>query len=219
MNAVSIIGGTHGLGHGLAMRLAKANWKVIIGSRKLEKAQRISKEIAETLGGKANVIGYENSRAASEADIVVFAVPFEAQETISEQIKGSLKPGTVVIDVTVPVTKIENRFALIELEESASEKLRRLLPDYVDVVAAFKNVPAKALERISEPLNCDVIVCGDSEKAKKRVFKLIEAIEGARAVDGGSLKNARLLEALSVLLINLCVIHRVDSVGVRLTGF
>ncbi|MCD6443579.1 NADPH-dependent F420 reductase [Candidatus Bathyarchaeota archaeon] len=206
-NPIAIIGGTAGIGYALALRLARAGREVIIGSRFPWKAEYAARTLEEK-AGKAHVTGFKNPEAAAKADIVVLAVPFKAQINIFEGIKDALRPNTVLVDVTIPLKRSKNGCRLIRLKEgSATERLLRLLPENVDLVASFKNVSEHVLKDLSQPLDCDILICGDSDEAKKKVMEVIEDIE-ARPVDCGPLANSYLLEALGVLMINLEILHR-----------
>ena len=54
-------------------------------------------------------------------------------------------------------------------------------------------------------------VCADDEEAKQTVMKLAETINGVRAVDGGGLANARYVEDLTALLLNINRIYKAHS--------
>jgi predicted dinucleotide-binding enzyme len=71
---VGILGGTGKEGAGLALRLGKAGYAVVIGSRDKARALEKATEIARASGG--NVSGGANAEAARDCDIVVVAVPF-----------------------------------------------------------------------------------------------------------------------------------------------
>ena len=47
---IAIVGGTGNEGPGLALRWANAGYRIIIGSRQAEKAQRVAAELNEELG-------------------------------------------------------------------------------------------------------------------------------------------------------------------------
>ena len=59
---IAVIGGTGDEGPGLAIRWAKAGYKVIIGSRQAEKAQNTAAELNQELGTDS-ITGMENSDA------------------------------------------------------------------------------------------------------------------------------------------------------------
>jgi len=100
---------------------------------------------------------------------------------------------------------------------SAAEEVARLMPE-ARVVSAFHTVGAKMLQNIRSPVPCDVVVCGDELEAKQKVIELINHIPGMRAIDGGPLKNSRLVEATVALLVELSRLHKVPGVGLRFEG-
>jgi NADPH-dependent F420 reductase len=101
-------------------------------------------------------------------------------------------------------------------EGSAAQQAAELVPQGVSVVAAFHNTSADILNG-DEAVDCDVIVCSDDAKASKTVRALAAKIPGVRAIDGGKLENARVLEQITALLIGLNIRHKGHS-GIRITG-
>ena len=61
------------------------------------------------------------------------------------------------------------------------------------------------------------MICGDDAAAKTTVVGLTRKIPNLRPVDAGALYNARYVEHITPLLVNINRIHRVHS-GVRITG-
>ena len=56
-------------------------------------------------------------------------------------------------------------------------------------------------------------------QARERIMALCPLVLGLRAVDGGPLSNARIVEQLTALMIGLNIRHRVpEGVGIRFTG-
>ena len=100
---IAILGGTGAEGSGLAYRLAKAGEHIGIGSRDAARAAATAKQLRETLGGGAPVEGMENSAAAAACDVAILTVPFSGAASLLKQLKKIWKPGTVVIDATVPL--------------------------------------------------------------------------------------------------------------------
>jgi len=86
----------------------------------------------------------------------------------------------------------------------------------VTVVAAFQNVSADAMNG-DDPVECDVIVCSDNPDATLVVSDLVAKIPGLRAIDGGKLENARIVEQITALLIGLNIRHKGHG-GIRVTG-
>ncbi len=69
-----------------------------------------------------------------------------------------------------------------------------------------------------DDVDCDVIVCSDDDRARQVASELALKIPGVRAVDGGKLENARIVEAMTALLITLNIRHKVHGAGWRVTG-
>jgi NADPH-dependent F420 reductase len=211
---IAVVGGTGAEGSGLAARFAKAGAQVRIGSRNVEKAW----EAARRMG--AQTTGHTNSDAVAKAGIVILTVPLSAQVETLKSIRGSLAPGAILVDATVPLEiAIGGRVSrLLTLwDGSAAQQAARLLPG-VPVVAAFHALSAEGLAKLDHPLDCDALICGDSVEAKAAVSKLAEMIPGVRPVDAGPLDNARLLESAAALLISLNLRHKVKESGMRITG-
>lgn len=212
--SVAVVGGTGAEGGGLALRFALAGARVHIGSRNLEKAQ----EAALRISGQTT--GHTNEDAAAAASIVVLTVPLSAQVETLKSIRGSLAPGAILVDATVPLeVAIGGRLSrtLTLWDGSAAQQAARILPG-VPVVAAFHALSAEALTKPDRPLDCDTLICGDSVEAKTAVARLAEMIPGVRAIDAGPLENARLLENAAALLISLNLRYKVRESGIRITG-
>ncbi|HKX30211.1 MAG TPA: NADPH-dependent F420 reductase [Blastocatellia bacterium] len=217
---IAIIGGTGDQGKGLALRWARSGWPVIIGSRDVERAQAVAAEVRDAAGGQAAVEGWGNAEAAAGASLVILTVPFAAQIATLKSIGKNLLPGSVLIDVTVPLEPAVGGRPTRMLgvwSGSAAEQCAELAPDGVRVVSAFHNVGAAALADLRHEIECDVIVCGDDKGAKDRVRPLVEAIPGCRYVDGGALANSRTVEAMTALLIGINIRYKTHT-GIRITG-
>ena len=217
---IAILGGTGPEGSGLAYRWARAGEQIVIGSRDAQRAAETARQLRERLGEKAHVEGAENAAAAARSEVVVVTVPFAGHAALLKQLKTIWKPGTIVIDTTVPLAAEVGDAATRMLgvwQGSAAEQARELLPPTVSVVAAFQNLGAARLAT-DEPVDCDVLVCSDDEKAKQVAMELAGKIPGARALNGGKLENARIVESITALLIGLNVRYKVQGGGIRFTG-
>ncbi len=217
---IAIVGGTGPEGRGLALRWARAGKQVIIGSRDPERARTVAQEISTLAGDKAHVEGMENASAVKASRTVVLTIPFVAQADTLKQLKDSFVSGTVVVDTTVPLAAGiggKPTRTLGVWQGSAVQATAELLPEGVKLAAAFQNIGAKAL--LSDaPVESDVIVCSDDAHAKEVASELARAIPGVRAIDGGKLENARTVEQLTALLIQINLRYKSHSAGLRLTG-
>lgn len=221
---IAIIGGTGPAGMGLALRWARAGETIIIGSRDEQRARQTAAEIKAKAGEPANITGMENAAACAAADILMLTVPFEGQASLLKQLKPSIAPGSILIDATVPLAASIGGRASRTLgvwQGSAAEQTAELVPEGVSVVAAFHNLSAELLNNLgtsgNDPLECDVIVCSDDADAAQLTRELAAKIPGVRAVHGGKLENARIVEQVTALLIGLNIRHK-GHAGIRITG-
>jgi NADPH-dependent F420 reductase len=219
MSTIAVLGGTGPEGFGLALRWARAGETVIIGSRDASRAREAAVKLQTTVGDKAKVSGEENRAACATAEIIVLTIPFEGHCPLLKQVKSAIRPGSIVVDTTVPLAASVGGRATRTLgiwEGSAAQQAAELVPPGVSVVAAFHNTSADILNG-EDAVDCDVIVCSDDAAALQTVRTLASKIPGVRAIDGGKLENARILEQITALLIGLNIRHKGHS-GIRITG-
>jgi NADPH-dependent F420 reductase len=217
---IAILGGTGPEGSGLANRLARAGEHIVIGSRDASRALETAQHLRTQIAGAAQIEGAENTAAAAQCEIAVLTVPFSGQAPLLKQLKGVWKPGTIVIDTTVPLaaTVGGSPTRMIGVwQGSAAQAAAELLPPGISIAAAFQNLGAELLAG-EAPIDCDVLVCSDDENARKVAMELAAKIPGVRAWNGGKLENARIVESITALLIGLNIRHKVHSAGVRFTG-
>ncbi|MFM8999151.1 MAG: NADPH-dependent F420 reductase [Actinomycetota bacterium] len=218
---VAIVGGTGAEGRGIALRLASAGHRVVIGSRDVARAAESAASVGATVGRGDAATGLANDAAAAAADVVFLTVPFVAQAEICRAIAPSRRDGAIVCDATSPLaTAIGGKpwETLRPWHGSAAEQAAALLGERVRVVAAFHTIAAGALAALDTPIDSDVLVCGDDADAKAVVGGLIDAIAGLRWVDCGTLAQARIAEQLTALLISVNRAYRVHGAGFRVTG-
>jgi 8-hydroxy-5-deazaflavin:NADPH oxidoreductase len=216
---IAIIGGTGPAGMGLALRWARAGETIIIGSRDMERARKAAAAVQQRIGPHAKVSGMENSAACAAADILMLTVPFEGQASLIKKLKSVMTDGSILIDATVPLAASVGGRASRTLgiwQGSAAQQAAELVPDEVSVVAAFHNLSADLMGG-DDPLDCDVIVCSDDPDAAQLTRELAVKIPGVRAIDGGKLENARIVEQITALLIGINFRHKALS-GIRITG-
>src|ERR1700685_3469333 len=216
---IAILGGTGPAGTGLALRWARAGETIIIGSRDAQRAQQVAAKIKEKAGNQAIVSGMENSAACAATNILVLTVPFEGQATLLKQLKPAIRADSILIDATVALAAGVGGRASRTLgvwQGSAAQQAAELVPKGVSVVAALHNLSADLLNG-DEALDCDVIVCSDDANALQLTRTLAGKLPGVRAIDGGRLENARILEQIPALLIGLNTRHKGHG-GIRITG-
>lgn len=214
---IPIIGGTGALGHGLAVRWARAGQPIVIGSREASRAEEAAARVRSRVAG-AEVEGLQNAEAAAKGPIVLLTVPFRAQSETLTNLKDALADGQLLVDCTVPTAAAVSGRAARTLgvwQGSAAQQAEEMVPEGVTVVSALHTVSAKRLAD-GTPLDEDILVCGDRRADKARVARLIERIEGLRAVNAGALEMARIVETLTPMLISINTRYRAHA-GIRIT--
>ena len=217
---VAIVGGTGALGFGLALRFARAGTPVVIGSRDAERAREAAGRVRERLGDKAPARGAVNQEAVREVPAVFLCVPFRNQSENLTNLRDALAPGQLLVDATVPLAAAIGGRATRVLgvpQGSAAQQAAEMAPEGVRVVSALHTVGAPTLGDLDQPLDEDVLVCGDRRADKREAAELIERIPGLRCVDCGRLEMARIAESLTALLISVNGRYKTHA-GIRLTG-
>jgi predicted dinucleotide-binding enzyme len=136
---------------------------------------------------------------AGWCEIAILAVPFTALDEVVS-IAGEVLGGKTVIDVTNALDP--KKHLAVGFTTSGAEELQRKLPRS-RVVKAWNTGFAKhmATGHLGEQ-RLTAFVAGDDADAKRTALTLARAI-GFDGVDAGPLANARLLEPLAVLNIQL----------------
>jgi len=220
---IAIVGGTGGLGYGLAVRLAAAGEDVVIGSRSADRAKSAAERVKAALGAKlkGSVQGGANAEIVKDASVVMVTVPFPGQADTYKAIKSSIGPGATVIDCTVPLaSEVGGRPTrmLGVWEGSAAQQARSICGRDVSLASGFHTIMAGTLENTELSLDQDVFICGDPD-ARKVAAEVVRFLAGARYVDCGGLETARILESLTALLIGINGRYKLHpGAGLRVTG-
>jgi len=209
---VGILGGTGPQGRGLGRRFAMAGHEVLLGSRDAARAQ----ETAAGLAGAGRVTGVANADA-TDADVVVVAVPYEGHADLLTSLAGALE-GKVVVDCVNPLGfDKQGPFPIEVADGSAAQEAQRILTGST-VVAAFHHVSAVLLDDpdVTE-IPGDVLVLGEDREVVGRVIELAQSIPGARGVYAGRLRLARTVEAFTANLIAVNRRYKTHA-GIAVTG-
>ncbi len=210
---IAILGGTGKEGPGLALRWASVGYKVLIGSRQLEKAQATAADLNARLGGQ-NITGMANADAARAADLCVLTVVQDAHQAALESL-GNALDGKILVDATA---RVDFRDPKPPAPPAAARWAQTILGPAVRVVAAFQNVPSHLLKKnLGEKLDAEVLVCADDAQAAAQVVRLAEAA-GMRAYFAGGLDNATVVEGITSLLIALNKNYGVKTASIAVTG-
>ncbi len=211
---IAILGGTGDLGTGLAIRWSKAGYKIVIGSRTLEKAQAAVAALQE-ISPDTPAEAMENLDAAAAGDIVVLTVPADHQISTLDYVKANLT-GKILIDVTVPLVPPKVGTVQLPPEGSAGKRAQDFLGDDVMVVTAYQNIAAHLLQQDVE-IECDVLVAGNKKDARQKVIELSKEA-GMTAWHAGPIANSAAAEALTSILIQINRSGLVSHSGIKIIG-
>lgn len=200
---IAVLGGTGKMGRALAGRLAGGNY-VIIGSRDPARAREAAK-------GIPGASGMDYPGASREADVVVVSVPDSAVETIAPLSKDLA--GKLVISVVNPLRFKDGLLYFGRDTGSAAEELARILPDS-RVATAFNNIPAGFFEK-DEVIPIDVLVAADKKETYEEVANLVKGIPNLRPLYAGPLSQARTVESITALVLNLANLNKTGSLTTR----
>jgi predicted dinucleotide-binding enzyme len=130
------------------------------------------------------------------AEVVILAVPYRAVEAFARDHANDLR-NKVVVDISNPFDAPDTRVAGAEVTARAIGAGARVIAAFKDNFAGTLREPKDAQGR-----QRDVHFAGDEETAKRLFAKLVEDI-GFLPVDCGVLRNARALDAMVPLMIEL----------------
>lgn len=211
----AVIGGTGDLGSGLAWRLARAGYQVVIGSRSADKAIQVAEEMSRR--GDLQVTGMSNSDAARAADVVFMTVPLASHQSTLEGIRSEVQ-GKVFVDTTVPLMPPKVMRVQLPAEGCVAKRTQDYLGDGVRVVSAFQNVAAAHLQSEHARLpDCDVLVAGNDADARELIVRLADEM-GFKAWHAGAIDNSAVAEALTSVLIFLNKRYGIAGAGIQITG-
>ena len=202
---VAIIGGTGSFGRALAEKLHELGEEVVIGSRDASRAQ----EIAAVIG----VEGAANDEAVRGVDLVVLAVRSNAALETARALAPALGT-TPVLSVASDLTFTENGVQPGRHTHSLAEHVARIVDG--PVAAGLQSLPAVHLTQ-SDPPEEDALICGDDPRAKELALELAARIVTGRAIDAGPLPNARALEGMTAVILNVNRRYKAHA-GIRLSG-
>lgn len=187
--------GAGDVGGTLAKRWRQKGHEIMFGVRNLQ-----SRNIQKLIQMDENFKVGDIREASTFGDVIVFAIPWTAvEETILSA--GNLS-GKILIDPTNPLTPDLKRLALDDI--SVAEKIAKLA-NTTAVVKAFNAIGTRTLNTpIFDSERADLFICGDDIHAKRVVVELATDI-GFDVVDVGPLVNARMLEQLALLWIELAL--------------
>src|ERR1035438_532794 len=167
-------------------------------------------------GSTVEVFNQSDADKPVTGDIVVLAVPYPAVGEVIAKRADQLA-GKIVVDITNPLNFETFDSLTVPADGSAAAEIAAELPQS-RVLKAFNTTFAATLASGTVasgtvgPLPTTVLIAGDDADAKA-VLSGVVAAGGLRAVDVGSLRRARELEALGFLQLTLAVGEKLAWTG------
>lgn len=214
------------MGRGLTIRLSLKH-EMVMGSRTIEKAERIARETANLAKGfyqsqmEGSIDGALNVDAVRGSEVVIVTLPPEVAIPVLEGLSGEIRPDHILVSTVVPMTRKKKLFYWTPLEkgsEISESSAAEAIQDAVEpapVVSAFQTVPAAYLNNIDAVLNVDVLIAGDDELAIAKVSSLVRDIPNLRPLKVGPLENSKWVESITPLLLNAAILNGLHDPTIR----
>ena len=180
----------------------------IIGSGNM--GQAISGLVSKG-GNTVELLRHSDTGKPVTGDIVVLAVPHAAIPDILAT-RGDQLAGKVVVDITNPLNFQTFDSLTVPADSSAAAQIAASLPQSRVVKAFNTNLAATLASGTVGEVPVTVLIAGDDSQAKALVADVVTA-GGLRAIDAGTLRRARELEALAFLQISLAAQGKVPWTG------
>ena len=162
-------------------------------------------------GHTVHLLGQADHATAVSGDIVVLAVPYPAVSDVIAQ-RGDSLAGKIVVDITNPLNFETFDSLVVPADGSAAAEIAAALPQS-RVLKAFNTTFAGTLAvGTVGTLTTTVLIAGDDTDAKSTLAGIVTS-GGLKAIDAGSLKRARELEALGFLQLTLAATEKISWTG------
>lgn len=185
--------GTGKMGSAVGRQLAVTGHEVVFGSRSPEAT-------AAKFAGEGRIRVTSYAEAARQGDVSIIAVPWAHALGLIRNFRAELD-GKLVVDLTNPLAA-DISHLVVGGTTSAAEQIAEALPG-ARVVKAFNGITADNFRTPAFSGDvAQVFYCGD-DPAGKATVKMIIELCGYESIDCGALTNARYLEGIAMLWLQL----------------
>jgi len=197
---IAVIGATGNMGSAISKSLSKGNYKLLLCANEQDKVQTLVQQI-KLQNSSADVEAVDCSTEASwEADIIILALPYEAEKEVAEKIR-EMANQKIVISIANPLNSSYNGL-VTAVDTSAAEELQKLLPNSKVIKAFNTTFAADFTTPVIDGKQVDAFVAGNDEDALQTVSELVTTA-GFNPIVAGNLSVSRTLESMQLLLIQL----------------
>ena len=197
---IAIIGATGNMGSAIARSLAKGNYRLLLFGDDKEKITRLTNTIkTENPGAEAHAVNCSYN-ASWEADIIIAAVPYNAEKEVAGKIR-EVANQKIVISIANPLNDTFDGL-VTDPATSAAEELQKLLPNSKVVKAFNTTFAADFSQPVIGGTRVDAFIAGDDPEAVETVTQLVK-VAGFNPLYAGNLAVSGTLERMQLLLIQL----------------
>lgn len=197
---IAVIGATGNMGSAISKNLSKGNYRILLCANDEPKRQVLADDIRKE-NSAADVETLDCAVNASwEADIIIVAVPYQAEKEVAAKI-SQVANQKIVISIANPLNETYDGL-LTASDTSAAEELQKLLPQSKIVKAFNTTFAADFSTPVIAGKQVDAFVVGDDQEAVQTVLELVQ-VAGFNPIEAGKLSVSRTLESMTLLLIQL----------------
>jgi predicted dinucleotide-binding enzyme len=167
--------------------------------------------IAGKGGHTVELLNTSHAEQPVTGEIVVLAVPYPSVAAVLTE-RGDQLAGKVVVDITNPIDFATFDGLTVPADSSAAAEIAAAVPTARVVKAFNTNFGGTLASGSIGAETTTVLIAGDDADAKALLSGVVAAA-GLKAVDAGSLKRARELEALAFLQIALAAGEKISWTG------
>lgn len=196
---IAVIGAAGSMGSAISRNLSKGDYRLLLCANDDEKLRKLASDIKKD--AVAEVVTLDCSVNASwEADIIILAVPYEAEKEVAEKIR-QVANQKIVVSIANPLNSTYDGL-LTAPGTSAAEELQKLLPNSKVVKAFNTTFAADFATPVIAGKQVDAFVAGSDMESVETVASLVK-LAGFNPIVAGELSVSRTLENMTLLLISL----------------
>ena len=197
---IAVIGASGNMGSAISKSLSKGANRLLLFANEKEKVDALVQDIKRS-NSAADVEILECPTDASwEADVIILAVPYQAEKEIATKIK-EVANQKIVISIANPLNETYNGLVTAS-DTSAAEELQKLLPNSKVIKAFNTTFAADFVTPDIDGKQVDAFIAGNNEEALQIVSELV-ITAGFNPIVAGDLSVSRTLENMQLLLIQL----------------
>ena len=197
---IAVIGATGNMGSSISKALAKGPYRLLLKDAKQEDLDSLVNEIRTKYVDAEVETAVCPTEASWEADIIILAVPFQAETDIAAKIKDVANQ-KIVISIANPLNEAFNGL-ITSPETSAAEELQKLLPNSKVIKAFNTTFAADFSTPVIDGKQVDAFIAGDQDEPLQTVSEVVKTA-GFNPIIAGDLSISRTLENMQLLLIQL----------------